>query len=206
MRRNRFSLGFAPTVANRNSAIELFNKEQRRATAAINCLIANAPEARAANPDLYENLITQANALIGQHGPYFEQILYTATEDTLMQTALIGYTSEVESFVARVQQIAPCMGAIIDNPLPQVDDSLPQPQLPVDAPPVVPVTPVSPPPPTPLVVLPLRPVSKLPTKYTWTFYAWAGGGVLLGVSLLGLLFLGRRRKNRKNRKNRKKAR
>ena len=200
MRRRQFSFGFTPTVANRNSAIELFNKEQRRATAAINCLIANAPEARAANPDLYENLITQANALIGEHNAYFEGVIYTATEHTLMQTALIGYTSEVEGFVSNVQRIAPCLGAIIDNPLPQVDNSLPQPQLPVDAPPVVPVTPISPPPPTPLVVLPLRPVSKLPTKYTWTFYAWAGGGVLLGVSLLGLLFLGRRRKNRKSRK------
>ena len=200
MRRRQFSFGFAPTVANRNSAIELFNKESRRATAAINCLIANAPEARAANPALYEGLIVQSNQILGGGSAYYEQILYTATEDEVLQSALVTYTADVEDFVANVQRIAPCLGALVDNPIPQISDTLPQPQLPVEVTPVAPITPITPIAPvpgTPLVVQPQAPISKLAKKRNWVYYAWAGSGVLLGVSVLGLLFLGRRRKNRK---------
>lgn len=197
MRRRQFSFGFAPTVADRNSAIELFNKESRRATAAINCLLANAPEARAANPALYEGLIVQSNQILGGGSAYYEQILYTATEDTAMQSALVTYTADVEDFVANVQRVAPCLGALVDNPLPQISETLPQPQLPVEVTPVAPITPVAPVPGTPLVVQPPAPLSKLAKKRNWVYYAWAGSGVLLGVSLIGLLFLGRSRKNRK---------
>ena len=68
MNRRLRRLGFAPTDAQRNEAIAMLQRQQRRLRAAMNCLLEDAANARAVNPDLYESLIPRYNDLDGARG------------------------------------------------------------------------------------------------------------------------------------------
>lgn len=186
------ALGFAPSTAARNSSITLFQREQNRLRAALNALVANAPEARAANPLLYENSIMQFNNLLGDAGAYFEQIVYTAAEDTAMQAALESYTTQVETLVGQVQRMLPT-APTPSNPPPPVDTGLPTPTRGAES--TAPTTPIAPPPGSSIPQV-LNPPGA-PKRRTWLYYGLGAVGVLSVTGMLGLLFLKRKKEVRR---------
>jgi hypothetical protein len=198
-------LGLAPTDAQRNEAISMLQREQRRLRAAMNCLIADAPNARAINPDAYESLIPRYNDLVGPRGAYYEQQVWSSQDlDFGVYKALSTFTNEVFDFIQRVRQLTNCDAAVAaaggeggvapsaPAPTPAPAESLLQP-TPAETPPPVPgsgdtprLTPVVTPP------GPRRPASSgFPS---WTYYAFAGAGVLLAAGVVGFFVFRRRRK------------
>jgi len=186
------ALGFAPSTADRNSSITLFQREQNRLRAALNALVANAPEARAANPLLYENSIMQFNNLLGNAGAYFEQIVYTAAEDTAMQAALESYTTQVETLVGQVQRMLPT-APTASNPPPPVDTGLPTPTRGAES--TAPTTPIAPPPGSSIPQV-LNPPGA-PKRRTWLYYGLGAVGVLSVTGMLGIFFLNRKKRARR---------
>ncbi len=200
-------LGLAPTDAQRNEAISMLQREQRRLRAAMNCLIADAPNARAINPDAYESLIPLYNDLVGPRGAYYEQQVWSSQDlDFGVYKALSTFTNEVFDFIQRVRQLTNCDAAVAaaggeggvapsaPAPTPAPAESLLQP------------TPAAPPVPgsgdtprlTPVVTPPgpRRTSSGFPS---WTYYAFAGAGVLLAAGVVGF-FVFRRRRTPKSRR------
>ena len=200
-------LGFVPTDAQRNEAISMLQRQQRRLRAAMNCLIADAPNARAINPDAYESLIPRYNDLVGPRGAFYEQQVWSSQElDTGVYKALSSFTGEVEEFIQRVRQLTNCDAAVAAaGGEGGVEPSAPQPE-PAAAESLLTPTPAAPPEPgsgdvpvlTPVVTPPgpRRTSSGWPS---WTYYAFAGAGVLLAASVVGF-FVFRRRRTPKSRR------
>lgn len=199
-------VGFVPTDAQRNEAISMLQRQQRRLRAAMNCLIADAPNARAINPDAYESLIPLYNDLVGPRGAYYEQEVWSSQElDTGVYKALSRFTGEVEDFIGRVRQLTNCDAAVAAaGGEGGVEPSAPGP-TPAEAESLLQPTPAAPPVPgsgdtprlTPVVTPPgpRRPASS--GWPSWTYYAFAGTGVLLAAGIVGFLFFKRRKKARR---------
>ena len=208
MRRGRQTfmrpLGFAPTDAQRNEAIGMFQREQRRLRAAMNCLINDAANARAINPDAYESLIPLYNDLVGPRGAFYEQQVWSSTElDTGVYKALSSFTGEVADFIQRVRQLTSCDAAVAAaGGEGGIAPSAPQPE-PAPAESLQTPTPAAPPEPgsgdvpvlTPVVTPPgPRRLAPAPSGFpSWTYYAFAGAGVLLAASIVGFFVFKRRR-------------
>jgi hypothetical protein len=207
MNRRLRRLGFAPTDAQRNEAIAMLQRQQRRLRAAMNCLLEDAANARAVNPDLYESLIPRYNDLVGARGAYYEQQVYTSPEgDTGVYAALSTFTGEVEDFVGGVRRLTNCDAAVAaaggeggvepsaPGPTPAPAESLlqPEPAVPTpgsgDQPNLTPTT------------TPPSPRATTSKGRSWTFYAFAGAGVLLAASVIGFFVLKRRRRTPKSRR------
>jgi hypothetical protein len=213
-------LGFAPTDAQRNEAIGMLQRQQRRLRAAMNCLLADAANARAVNPDLYESLIPRYNDLVGARGAYYEQQVWSSPEaDTGVYAALATFTGDVEDFVGGVRRLTNCDAAVAaaggeggitpsaPGPTPAPPESLLQPEPAAPPEPTAPPAPTSTPTPgsgdvpvlTPVVTPPRRPA---PTSGfpSWTYYAFAGAGVLLVASVVGFFVFKRRRNGKGSRR------
>jgi hypothetical protein len=201
-------LGFVPTDAQRNEAISMLQRQQRRLRAAMNCLIADAPNARAINPDAYESLIPLYNDLVGPRGAYYEQQVWSSQDlDFGVYKALSTFTNEVFDFIQRVRQLTNCDAAVAAaGGEGGVEPSAPGP-TPAPAESLQTPTPAAPPEPgsgdvpvlTPVVTPPgpRRPASS--GWPSWTYYAFAGAGVLLAASVVGF-FVFRRRRTPKSRR------
>lgn len=197
-------VGFVPTDAQRNEAISMLQRQQRRLRAAMNCLIADAPNARAINPDAYESLIPLYNDLVGPRGAYYEQEVWSSQElDLGVYKALSSFTGEVEDFIGRVRQLTNCDAAVAAaGGEGGVEPSAPGP-TPAEAESLLQPTPAAPPVPgsgdvpvlTPVVTPPgpRRPAPAPSGFPSWTYYAFAGTGVLLAAGIVGFLFFKRRR-------------
>ena len=204
-------LGVTPTEAQRNEAITMLQREQRRLRAAMNCLINDAPNARAINPDAYESLIPVYNDLVGPRGAFYEQQVWSSTDlDFGVYKALSSFTGEVADFVNRVRQLTPCDAAVAAaGGEGGIAPSAPQPE-PAAAESLLQPTPAAPPEPgsgdvpvlTPVVTPPgpRRPAPAPSGFPSWTYYAFAGTGVLLAAGIVGFLFFKRRRRTPKSRR------
>jgi len=191
-----------PTDAQRNEAITMFQREQRRLRAAMNCLINDAPNARAINPDAYESLIPVYNDLVGARGAFYEQEVWSSTDlDFGVYKALSSFTGEVADFINRVRQLTSCDAAVAAaGGEGGIAPSAPQPE-PAAAESLLQPTPSAPPEPGSGDVPRLVPVVTPPGPRrtttsgfpSWTYYAFAGTGVLLAASIVGFLFFKRRR-------------
>jgi hypothetical protein len=197
-----------PTGGQRNEAIAMFQREQRRLRAAMNCLINDAGNARAINPDAYESLIPVYNDLVGPRGAFYEQQVWSSTDlDFGVYKALSSFTNEVFDFIQRVRQLTACDAAVAAaGGEGGIAPSAPQPE-PAPAESLQTPTPAAPPEPgsgdvpvlTPVVTPPRRPAatSGFPS---WTYYAFAGAGVLLAASVVGFFVFRRRRKGKGSRR------
>jgi hypothetical protein len=180
----------------------MFQREQRRLRAAMNCLINDAPNARAINPDAYESLIPVYNDLVGARGAFYEQEVWSSTDlDFGVYKALSTFTNEVFDFIQRVRQLTNCDAAVAAaGGEGGVAPSAPQPE-PAPAESLLTPTPSAPPEPGSGDVPRLVPVVTPPGPRrtttsgfpSWTYYAFAGTGVLLAVGIVGFLFFKRRR-------------
>lgn len=192
-----------PTDAQRNEAITMFQREQRRLRAAMNCLINDAPNARAINPDAYESLIPVYNDLVGARGAFYEQEVWSSMDlDFGVYKALSSFTGEVADFINRVRQLTSCDAAVAAaGGEGGIAPSAPQPE-PAPAESLLTPTPPASPEPGSGDVPRLVPVVTPPARRratsgfsSWTYYAFAGTGVLLAASIVGF-FLFKRRKRR----------
>jgi hypothetical protein len=208
MNRRLRRLGFAPTDAQRNEAIAMLQRQQRRLRAAMNCLLEDAANARAVNPDLYESLIPRYNDLVGARGAYYEQQVYTSPEgDTGVYAALSTFTGEVEDFVGGVRRLTNCDAAVAAaGGEGGVEPSAPGP-TPAPAESLLTPTPAAPPEPgsgdvpvlTPTTTPPSPRATVCPKGRSWTYYAFMGAGVLTAVSVIGFFVFKRRRRKKGSR-------